>query len=394
LTILQNLKDARVRNRIILMLAIRISRALASLHSCKIEGEGFLAHRDVKLGNFLLAGDTVPDLKIAVADLGFVGGQESVAAAGLTGAMNAREAFVLPPGTFPFRAPEQIQPVYEVLCGVLEGPEPMVEIRPFTEVDLDIGDWLESPDLRFGDSKQREKRAKIMEIDWTTGGLRAGRMARCKLSCSVELPQQVEARGSIIKAAGQHSDIFSLGAMIYFIVTGGGNPETFWSRCVALAQQTIGAEQPPEVGQEKSIFDTCQSLAIALCDDGSDLFREDLRFLKKEAQRIAEAKTPKSDSGLATDIKVLIERRDEELMDAFSDDPMRATARVLSESPTIQPLLSDLAGDRIRLPIMCVILRCMLRGKHTVSLSHLRESSHRSVRGRWKAKQRSVYQSV
>jgi serine/threonine protein kinase len=338
LSIISDLNSPQLRNRIVLLLAHRISLALASLHSCNSDGEGSLAHRDLKLGNFLLVGKTVSDLSIAVADLGFVGGQESLAASSLTGSLNAREAFVLPPGTFPFRAPEQIQPVYEVTCSAANPREATFDVllQTFTEVDLEVGDWLESPDLLFGDEKQREKRAKIETLAWKEDRLRAGRSAQCKLSCAVDLQGKDEARGSVIKAAGLHSDIFSLGAIIYFIVTGGRNPETFWSRCVALAQQPVRATQPSENGKEESIFDTCQSLAIALCNDGSDLFDKDIEHLKGDT---------------------ILTRR------MSFRDPKDQEAKVLTHSPTVKSLLNDLCGMRIALPIMLIILRCMLRGK-------------------------------
>lgn len=361
LSLLKNLNDPRLRNRIVLLLSHRVSKALAALHTCRSDGEGFLAHRDVKLGNFLLVGSTLPDVKFAVADLGFVGGQESVAAAGLTGALNAREAFVLPPGTFPFRAPEQIQPVNEVTCSAAPGVEPTVAVRAFTDIDLEVGDWLESPDLVFGDCKQREKRAKILDITRKPDGLRAGRTAMCKISCKVDFQGQKEVRGSVIKLAAQHSDLFSLGALVYFIITGGGNPEMFWARCVALAQELVEATPQARADRASSVFDTCESLAIALCNDGGEMFLKDLKHLRKQARESAAlAGKNKQERQIG---RWLQDTYEQVRLGSILGDERRRQASVLTESPTIRPLLRDMVGDRITLPIMLIIVRCMLRGK-------------------------------
>jgi hypothetical protein len=97
------------------------------------------------------------------------------------------------------------------------------------------------------------------------------------------------AKGALVKASGQHSDIFSLGAVIYFIASGGRNPEEFWSRCVALAHDAESARWPTSSHvmaghefrlrrdgvrstelvqndvQSDKVFDTCLSFATALC---------------------------------------------------------------------------------------------------------------------------------
>ena len=116
LTLLSKLKDQRVRNRVVMLLASSIAEAVGELHTKTSEGQGYLCHRDLKLGNLLLVGDDLSKLTVTLSDLGFVGGNESLAAGRQTAKLNAREAYVLPPGTFPFRAPEQIQPIYEVGC--------------------------------------------------------------------------------------------------------------------------------------------------------------------------------------------------------------------------------------------------------------------------------------
>lgn len=357
LAILKDLRDPCFRNRTVLLIASRLAKALSALHSMQVAGQGYLAHRDLKLGNFLLVGggqgEDLGNLTVTLSDLGFVGGNESVAASRMSGKLNAREASVLPPGTFPFRAPEQIQPVFEVTCTIMGSPvpSPNVRLRTFTDLELEVGDWIESPDLIFGDEQQREKRARIENVAWNGDGLLAGRVAECTLTCGVRYKKDVsEAKGSVIKAAGQHSDYFSLGSIVYFIATGGRNPEAFWARCVSLAQQTsdangLSAEKTAGGSiNESSVFGTCEAFAIALSDDGSDVFKKDVAHLQ-QLTTVPSNTSPSKKKGI------------------FSPDKNADFVRMLTNSPSIRPLLLDSNGARLTLPVLLGVLRCMLRGK-------------------------------
>ena len=208
-----------------------------------------------------------------------------------------------------------------------------------------------------------EKGARIESIDWQGERLSADRVAMCKISCPVEYLQEVvEAKGSIVKAVAQHSDMFSLGAIIYFIATGGKNPELFWSRCAALAQHPFRFAERRSL-EEPSTFHTCQSFALALCDDGGSFYKDDRkRFLSNKnlglAYTTGKPTKPKGMLSLLGSSSAISESSIP-LPDS-ENDPF---ASGLATQTSIKMLIEDMNGARISLPVMIVILRCMLRGK-------------------------------
>jgi hypothetical protein len=98
-----------------------------------------------------------------------------------------------------------------------------------------------------------------------------------------------------------------------------------------------------EARTDKSIFDTCEAFATALCDDSSELYKQDLDYLRSSG------KFKYSGSGKRW-----------KPVEQFKHWMF---VKGLTSSPSIKPLLDDMRGERISLPIMLVILRCMLRSK-------------------------------
>ena len=352
LTLLGRVAQRSLRNLIIVSLAGKLAKALKALHSQQAPSQGFLAHRDLKLGNFLLylESDT---FNVVLADLGFVGGKESVLAGSTTGKMNSREAFALPPGTYPFRAPEQIQPVLEITCEC-DGSD-QIHVRAYTDITIDCDDWIESNDLYFyaPTSETKQPRAKVLSVK-QVGSRRFIAQLSCKISYA--RAEAKSANAALIKAAGQYSDLFSLGAVIYFIATGGRNPEEFWARCASLAQDSIYLEDNIETSPSaittdpNATFSSCLNFARALCHDADNIIDDyaTIRFLQGKAGE-----------GSTLSGQHLFKLKNIFTHD-FKGDPL---IKHLRRSPGVAMLLRDVAGEEIAMPIMYLILRCMLRGK-------------------------------
>src|ERR1051325_11003922 len=262
--------DPLLRYWIILDMFRSIADAVAQLHS-KPGGPsaGYLAHRDLKPGNFLIIGYE-GTLELALTDLGFVSGVESILRGTDTMGMSAKEPGVLTPGSYMFRAPEQIEAGFEIHFVLDAADKQQIRLKTGPEVRAEVGDWIECDDLSTKASK-----LNMLQIVAETSS--SSREQTVTLDREFEHTlDQLYYHGYLIKPSGQHSDIFALGSILYYIISGGKNPEKFYQKCLE-----------PEYGQVSEamsqVYDSCFYLASMLCLDYQHVLRDIHMECGKEA---------------------------------------------------------------------------------------------------------------
>ncbi len=164
-----------------------------------------VSHRDIKPANILIG---LPDpnlrgsqMKVKLADFNV---SEVAPSEG-----DPAQRFQATPGTLYFQSPEQETNSFEVLCNCIQGSP---EIEFFEDFYIDI-----FKNDRFTLFNRNEQYTIV-----------AADRARKKIMLDRPFaePDEVNVRGRILKAVGRPADIYSLGALLYYLITGAyGNPK-------------------------------------------------------------------------------------------------------------------------------------------------------------------------
>ncbi len=332
-----------VKNRVSLQMVEKLVASIESIHTEFLwvgENERIpLAHRDLKPGNFLISHDTD---QLTLTDFGFVA--PVTERWGGTIEYTARESGMFALGSRPFRGPEQrdAAPPPEVRFRIVG--EQSIELRELGETSIQNGDRLESLDVRFGAGTATS--AQMLQVERQNGRVIAS------LSDKVMQPgsNSEECLGFIVKSSGQHTDIFAIGSLLYYLATGGQSGEELYEAC--LKHRLFEEEQ-----------ESCLALALAMCAESPEQIAADLASytneespLRLEGREILEvAGMVRYDVGRA--FKRLTRCREN-----FRKRPeLNRVMRFWRESPYMQTLMRDLNGHPLPFPLIYEVIRCLKR---------------------------------
>jgi len=300
-------KNTKLANQAILSFFIGTLNSIISLHNREDDDKtppeenavAGWAHRDIKPGNFLLTVRAPePDLPpIRASDLGFViSASETGQKETLSG---TKDPGVLALGTYLYRAPEQVESRYEVQFSLPEDGSEVVERISFLYVGdflIEPGDLFESDSFFLANEKNPDSgmpvRTTVTEASVSDG--------RWSLSLREPLKRRANTQtlysGDIVKLTGQHTDLFSLGAMLYLIASGGKNPEKFYSKCLEPLPEDESIEN--SIGPIEEIGNSCFRLALSVCvQPWSELQKEmDVVYSTKSSTTLGGGEYSLSDS--------------------------------------------------------------------------------------------------
>lgn len=209
-----------------------------------------LAHRDLKPANFLLDDCAGENPGVILSDLGFISSQQTTRT---FYAGEVREPGALPLGSVMYQAPEQMMSGREVSFELVEAQD----IRQRWEaLARPIGDW---PEVRLSGKRYLAKAIRARTIGGIAfhsgdrlvcteiklvAGADGGRMTVTSVASDPNYPtsqivfveQRIEEnqtpradyKALLLKPIGQHSDLFSLGCIAYFMASGGKDPGEFY----------------------------------------------------------------------------------------------------------------------------------------------------------------------
>jgi serine/threonine protein kinase len=167
------------------------------------------SHRDIKPGNILLK---LPDpnlvgsqLQVKLADFNVGKVTEEDLSVSMT-------RFQSVPGTLFFQSPEQETNTFELLVNVTRGSK---EVEFFEDFYIDIYE---------NDCFQIYNRDAIYNISSADRGRK-----RLILTAPFQEPSENNVRAKVVKSVDRPADIYSLGAVFYYLITGAfGNPKTLY----------------------------------------------------------------------------------------------------------------------------------------------------------------------
>lgn len=345
----------RIRNFAVLEMFAAVTDSVAKLHQHD-SGEDPLAHRDLKPGNIFFEHEASSNgfnaIRIKLADLGYV-----TTPAGIdSGEKSLREgrkgASYLAPGSQFYRAPEQASLPIEVRVDVDLADSSVVHIKGSKLSNIEVHDWLTLSDL-FGERKDNGGTTlfKIRKVDYD----REQNSYRLELDHSVVSSKGGDLQGEITRATGFHTDGFSLGSILYDLISGGRDPELFYTYCLAsyTSQFAHGANYTVE-----GILDILSPEGEG---NGSESKAEHLTIAEKwrAAQQIQSAQDL---DGLLNQIQdaILTQRNKVD-----SEAPLKLTEKLkhfrFRNFELVRELLTDWRKEPIPRAILRIIVRCMVR---------------------------------
>lgn len=239
-------KATKIRNIAVLELFKRIVGVVKNLH---LTGEG-LAHRDLKLANIFLthpynANDFGKyDLKLA--DLGYTTQTKDHSTydsnSDSSELVNWRTPGALVPGSQYYRAPEQAKLPLEVRININKEDKKKVTFENGKIRDIEVGDNLILSD-HFGAVDKARLNYLIKDVKYDNGDY------TLTLEDRIEVDDLDDLQAFVIKATGMHTDGFSLGAILYDLISGGKNPADFYTYFLAPYHSIAGDSRIEKVDE-------------------------------------------------------------------------------------------------------------------------------------------------
>jgi serine/threonine protein kinase len=228
-----------IRNYAVLEMFDRIVSVVRALHSHPRK----LTHRDLKPGNVFLAHDAdfdgVGSVSIKLGDLGFTAELTQLRSTNSL-AHGIQNPAAQAPGSQFYRAPEQAELPVEVRVSFDEHIPNRVKVYSSKMSNVQVGDRLvigdafkkgayrRSTDLSPRDTNTVQTVFKINEV------LKEGRqIVGLVLDGALTIDKTQDIWAHVVRATGYHTDGYSLGAILYDLVSGGRNPEYFYIYCLA-----------------------------------------------------------------------------------------------------------------------------------------------------------------
>ncbi|TWU58976.1 Protein kinase domain protein [Rubripirellula tenax] len=268
-------KDAGLRNQAILQLFQSLLACVGRLHSTEdptIE-KSYLAHRDLKPANFLMDWNSAFPFSATVklADLGFAADHSSVRDQCFTAKSGFREPSALAPGTYQFRAPEQVTPGLEISFTAKSPKELHVLHTP--DFAIREGDRFISSEVVHANHDKKHSAQETFVARIENVAVKSGAtVVQLNHPCTVRNEDQTYYQGFVVRETGHHTDIFALGCILYFLASGGKNPENFYARCIESAEFSGGSINT----QISSVFESCLNLTLAICVDDPEKIETEL----------------------------------------------------------------------------------------------------------------------
>jgi serine/threonine protein kinase len=319
------------------------------------------AHRDLKPGNFLI-GSIPSDDSIYLSDLGFVASQADIINDRYTRSSNSKDPGVLTPGTKGFRAPEHIVSGDEITFEIAAGSPATLHVYPVSGTAPENGDSIESQDVTFSTKNDAFFSSRIYSVKPHPEG---DRYIATPAYTVEPLSKRSYYKGTLLKDVGFHSDIFSMGCLLYFLFTSGREAEHALSVLTNPAFLE-GFDKLP------SYRASCLSIALKMSLEDPETIDSQLRAYFGTDNAIFEKKMSEHDA-----------------MAAYKDVMKGKGGRTnYPEGSYVRGLLCTGSGIPIPVLVLWIVMCCCIRNRiDSICRSESRapDSSFLFSSGEWKA---------
>lgn len=364
------LEDAdKLRDRVLFVLAKQILSAVAGLHQAKdlslisgIRGEleaaahlTGIAHRDIKPANLLLPIDDQG--KILLSDFGFIAPVTEISRGGYTRISSLDEGGVLPLGSKGYRSPEQIDSGEEISFNVAkEGDGRILEVFGSFDSGVRPGDWLYLHG-EFEGPAGRTPCARVTRVNSEDPG-----RARLELPYPVLDPSGLM-RGRVVRDVSLHSDLYSVGCIVYMLGSEGRDPEKFMRLFVdEFERDRVRVSIDPWVVDDPLFY------AMALCQAPPKQQDADFAVIAEQLRRSVDMRSSQLRAGEAPiedSIQATVSQLQDFNANLFRRDVgrIRAHRNRIGKSALLKPLLLGKHSQKpISLPQLYLTLACCMRG--------------------------------
>jgi hypothetical protein len=249
----------------------------------------------------------------------------------------------------------------------------MIAFDNIGDKNIEPGDWFETDAVTATDRTRPPFKSYIERVDHE----RERVLVTLKDTFDYSRAYPVF-HGHITRLSALHSDLFSLGCILYFLISGGKNPEKFYIKCLETSpfgKQNSGHAETQQ-RKEDDLYENCLRISATLCAEGGENIIRELGCIGLDKVRCDSRNLLYSKDEIEFVKQLVTDRNILSALGIGKLQGLRNYRQHLQSTGSVPYYVLDTSERPIPFAILYEIVRLLVRDKEDSYVSRIKPGNH------------------